>query len=112
MAMAKHDRRQFLTTTAAAAGAAAFAVPAIAQAAPAPTTASAWAWWASAGAWVPHMAALAQLAESENVEIAAICDCDQSKLDAADKRYPDLAGMKLTTYTDSASCSTTSRSTP
>jgi len=33
-------------------------------------------------------------------EIAAICDCDQGKLDAAGKSYPELANLKLKTYTD------------
>ena len=47
-----------------------------------------------------HIGSLAAMAKKDNVEIAAICDCDQSKLDAAAKTYPDLAGLKLKTYTD------------
>ncbi len=30
-----------------------------------------------------HVGSLAAMAQSDNVEIAAICDCDQSKLDSA-----------------------------
>lgn len=44
-----------------------------------------------------HIAALAQMT-GENVEIAAICDCDQSKLASAAARYPGLAGKKPTVY--------------
>ena len=47
-----------------------------------------------------HVGSLAALAQSDNVEIAAICDCDQSKLDTAGKSYPELANLKLKTYTD------------
>ena len=47
-----------------------------------------------------HIGSLAALAQSDNVEIAAICDCDQSKLDSAAKTYPELAGLKLKMYTD------------
>jgi len=47
-----------------------------------------------------HIGSLATMAKTDNVEIAAICDCDQSKLDSAAKSYPDLEGLKLKTYTD------------
>jgi predicted dehydrogenase len=47
-----------------------------------------------------HIGSLAAMAQTDNVEIAAICDCDQSKLDGASKSYPELAGLKLKTYTD------------
>ncbi|MDP6719186.1 MAG: Gfo/Idh/MocA family oxidoreductase, partial [Pirellulaceae bacterium] len=46
-----------------------------------------------------HITALAQMAE-DNVEIVAICDCDQSKLDSAVERYPELKGKKLALYSD------------
>ena len=45
-----------------------------------------------------HIGSLTVLSKAENVEIAAICDCDQSKLDSAVKAYPDLEGLKLKTY--------------
>ncbi len=47
-----------------------------------------------------HIGSLAAMAQSDNVEIAAICDCDQSKLDGAVQSYPGLAGLKLKTYTE------------
>jgi predicted dehydrogenase len=47
-----------------------------------------------------HIGSLTALAKSDNVEIAAICDCDQAKLDSAAKTYPELAGLTLKTYTD------------
>ena len=46
-----------------------------------------------------HVAALAQM-DKEHVEIAAVCDCDADKLASAEKRYPALAGKKLTVYND------------
>ena len=36
----------------------------------------------------------------ENVEVVAICDCDQSRIDSAPGRYAGLADKKLATYTD------------
>ena len=47
-----------------------------------------------------HIGSLTVLAQSENVEIAAICDCDQSRLDSTLKACPDLAGLKLKVYRD------------
>ncbi len=47
-----------------------------------------------------HVAALAELAEPMNIEIAAICDCDQQRLAEAEKHYPQLAGKKLLRYTE------------
>jgi len=46
-----------------------------------------------------HVRSLAQMA-GDNVEIAAVCDCDRAKLDSAAKVYPELEGKKLTVYTD------------
>lgn len=46
-----------------------------------------------------HVAALADMADM-NVEIAAICDCDQRRLAEAEKHYPELAGKKLLRYTE------------
>ena len=47
-----------------------------------------------------HIGSLAAIAQQDNIEIAAICDCDQSKLDGATQSYPELAGLKLKLYTD------------
>ena len=93
-------RRQFLKSSAgAAAAASAFAAPAIAG-----TTLSAndrirVGLVGLGGRMRSHIGALAQMAK-ENVEIAAICDCDENKLAAAEKNFPELAGKKLAVYTD------------
>lgn len=47
-----------------------------------------------------HVGSLAALAKTDQVEIAAICDCDQAKLDSAEQVYGALAGLKLKRYTD------------
>ena len=46
-----------------------------------------------------HIGNLAALAD-QNVEIVAICDCDQEKLNSAEVRYRGLAGKKLVRYTE------------
>ncbi len=46
-----------------------------------------------------YVTALSQM-ENDNVEIAAICDCDQTKLDTVGTLYPELAGRKLKTFND------------
>jgi predicted dehydrogenase len=45
-----------------------------------------------------HVGSLAAMAKTDNVEIAAVCDCDQAKLDAAETSYAGLAGLKLKKY--------------
>ncbi len=47
-----------------------------------------------------HVAALNELAKECNVEIAAICDCDQAKLGNAAQSFPAFADKKPTVYTD------------
>ncbi len=91
------SRRQFLRTSAAAA-ASAVAAPAIAQDRN-PNDQVRVALLGLGGRMRAHVAALAQMVP-ENVKIVAICDCDESKLDAATKMYPDLEGLKLTRYDD------------
>ena len=60
-----------------------------------------------------HIGSLAAIAQSDNVEIAAICDCDQSKLDGATQDLPRAGRARTEDATPiSGSCSTTSRSTP
>ena len=97
-----HDsqRRRFLKSSAAVAGAAVFAVPAIAQSAFGANDRIRVAMVGLGGRMRSHIGSLAAIAKSDNVEIAAICDCDQTKLNAAPKSYPELAGLKLKTYTD------------
>jgi predicted dehydrogenase len=47
-----------------------------------------------------HIGSLTAIARQDNVEIAAICDCDQQKLDGATKSYPELAALQLKKYDD------------
>jgi predicted dehydrogenase len=97
--MRQSARREFLKTSAAL-GAAALAVPAIARSARSANDRIRVALVGLGGRMQSHVGSLAAIAKETNVEIAAICDCDQSKLDQAVKTYPDLAGLKLKTYTD------------
>jgi len=47
-----------------------------------------------------HVTALDSIAQECNIEIAAICDCDQAKLDGVSKSFPELSGKKLAVYAD------------
>ncbi|HHK41756.1 MAG TPA: gfo/Idh/MocA family oxidoreductase, partial [Planctomycetaceae bacterium] len=51
------------------------------------------------GRMAAHVRSLIELS-NENVEIVAICDCDQKKLERAEAIYPGLAGKKLARFTD------------
>jgi predicted dehydrogenase len=93
-------RRDFLKTTAAVAGSAAWALPAIARGQQSANGRIRVGLVGLGGRMHSHIGSLAAMAATDNVEIAAICDCDQGKLDEAVKTYPDLAGLKLKTYTD------------
>jgi len=75
------------------------AVPAIARSAQSPNDRIRVGLVGLGGRMHSHVAALAQM-EKENVEIAAICDCDENRLAAAPRNYPALAGKKLTAYND------------
>ena len=92
------NRRQFLKTSATA-GAAALAVPAIARSAASANDRVRVGLLGLGGRMHSHVRALAQMS-GENVEIAAICDCNQKKLAGAAKSYPDLEGKKLAVYDD------------
>jgi predicted dehydrogenase len=96
-----HDtnRRQFLKSTAAVTGAAMVAAPAIAKGQQSANERIRVGLVGLGGRMHSHIGALAQMT-GENVEIAAICDCDQSKLDTATKVYPQLNGLKLAVYND------------
>ena len=93
-------RRSFLKSSATAAGIAAFAAPAVAMNIRGANERIRVGLVGLGGRMRSHIGSLTVLKPSENVEIAAICDCDQSKLDGAVKTYPDLEGLKLKTYTD------------
>jgi len=95
--MSPSNRRQFLQTTTAAGALA--ATPVVARAALQANDRIRIGLVGLGGRMTAHVRALAQLAD-QNVEIAAVCDCDQSKLDSATQRYPELAGKKLAVYSD------------
>lgn len=98
--MENTSRRTFLKSSAAAAGAAAFAAPAVALGHGSANERIRVGMVGLGGRMQSHIGSLAGIAQSDNVEIAAICDCDQSKLDAATKTYPPLEGLKLSVYND------------
>ncbi len=93
------NRREFLKSSAAAAGASMAAAPAIAKSRLGANDRIRVGLVGLGGRMRSHVTALAQMAP-DNVEIAAISDCDQSRIDAAPQRYPELAGLKLAKYTD------------
>ena len=96
----KHtNRRQFLSKSAAAAGAAAVAAPAIAHGRAGANDRVRVGLLGLGGRMRAHIGALVELAD-DNVQIAALCDCDQSKLDAVAKTHPELQGKPLARYTE------------
>ena len=97
--MSETNRREFLKGTAAAAGAVTLAAPAIANSRLSANDRVRVGLLGLGGRMRSHVAALAQMT-GDNVEIVAICDCDESKIKNATKLYPDLEGKKLTTYSD------------
>jgi predicted dehydrogenase len=97
--MAPKNRRQFLQHTTAVAGASVFAAPAIAKNRLSANERIRVGLLGLGGRMRSHVAALAQMAD-DNVEFAALCDCDQNKLGNATKLYPDLEGKQLATYSD------------
>ena len=97
--MPSSNRRKFLKSSAAVTGSAALAAPAIAMSLGANDRIRVGI-VGLGGRMQCHIGALTQLAKGGKVEIAAICDCDQRRLELAPKTYPDLAGLKLKTYAD------------
>jgi len=97
--MTRTNRRQFIKTTGGVAGAAMVAAPAIARGQVGANERIRVGLLGLGGRMRPHVAALAQM-EPEGVEIVAVCDCDQKKLEGAEKMYPELAGKKLARYGD------------
>ena len=81
--MANSNRREFLKSSAVA-GARYWRSRRLPGRHKAPTIAFASAWWAWRADAVPHRQPGANGPDG-NIEIAAICDCDQAKLDGATK---------------------------
>ena len=75
--MPNSNRRDFLKTSAAVAGTSLFATPAIARSAQSANDRIRVGLVGLGGRMRFHIASLAHMAEQGNVEIAAICDCDQ-----------------------------------
>jgi len=96
--MPRSNRRQFLQSSAVAAGASAIAAPAVASSRLSPNDRIRVGLVGLGGRMRAHVSCLAAMAESDNVEIVAIADCDEGKLKNAEKTYPELAGKKLATY--------------
>ena len=98
--MASANRRDFLKSSALAAGASLLAAPAIARSAQSANGRMRIGLVGMGGRMHSHVAALNELAKECNVEIAAICDCDQAKLGNAAQSFPAFADKKPTVYTD------------
>ncbi len=98
--MTKTDRRNFLKSSAAvaAAGTTVVGMPAIARSRN-PNDTIRVGLLGLGGRMRAHIQSLAAMTD-DNVEIVAICDCDENQLDSAEKNCPELAGKKLTRYTD------------
>ena len=94
------NRRNFLKTSSMA-GAAVLAAPAIARR-PAPTIASAWrsSAWAGGGA-IPTARPCWNWPRT-NVEIAAVCDCDERRMQAAAENLEKRGGKRPATVLDDA----------
>jgi predicted dehydrogenase len=97
--MQNANRRQFLKTSAVA-GASIVAAPAIAQSRSSANDRVRVGLVGLGGRMRAHIACLDAMADTDNVEIAAISDCDTKRLESAGDRYPQLAGKKLKTYTE------------
>jgi predicted dehydrogenase len=94
--MTNSNRRKFLKTSAAMAGTC-LAAPAIAKGRMSANERIRVGLLGMGGRMRSHVRALSQM-EGDNVEIAAVCDCDQSRIDALPKTYPELKDKKLSVY--------------
>ena len=97
--MQTKTRRSFLISSAAAAGASMFAVPAIAKSAASANDRIRVAVVGTGDRSRYHIEALHKLA-TRNVELVALCDCDENNLRAAAARYEALAGETIRTETE------------
>jgi predicted dehydrogenase len=93
--MALTNRRRFLHASAAT-GAAAMAMPAIVARATGANERIRVGLVGLGGRMSSHIGCLARM--TDEVDLVAICDCDDEKLASVEKRYPDLAGKKLKVF--------------
>lgn len=99
--MTRTNRRNFIKSSAAiGAAASAFAVPQVVLGQRGANDRIRIAMVGLGGRMRSHIGSLAAIAKQDNIEIVAICDCDQSKLDTAVESYPELAGFKFKKYND------------
>ncbi|MGM0488758.1 MAG: Gfo/Idh/MocA family oxidoreductase [Planctomycetota bacterium] len=96
--MSRSNRRQFLKSSAAVAGASMVTVPALASRRLSANDRIRIGLVGLGGRMRAHVACLAAMEETDNIEIVAVADCDQSKRESLEKRYPQLAGKKLTVH--------------
>ena len=96
--MATTNRRHFLKTSVLAAGVAVAAVPAVAQAQGAGDRVRVGI-VGLRGRGKSHIEAIRQM-EAENVELAALCDCDESVLASALDAYEKQTGQRPAAYKD------------
>ncbi len=96
--MSQTNRRRFLQTTATLASTC-IAAPAVASSRLSANGRIRVGLLGLGGRMHAHVRALAQM-EPDNVEIVAVCDCDQSKLDKVEVSFPELKGKKLAKFND------------
>jgi predicted dehydrogenase len=98
--MTPANRRSFLRSSALAAGAATFAAPAVARDQGSPNERFRVGLLGLGSRMASHVASLTAMTD-ENVEIVAVCDCNQQKIDSLGQRYGGvLKGKKLAVYRD------------
>jgi len=93
------SRRQFLRSSAAT-GASLIAAPAIAKSRAGANDRIRIGFLGLGGRMRAHIACLHGMEKTDNVEIVALCDCDDKKLQGAEKAYSELLGKKLARYSD------------
>ena len=91
-------RRGFLKSTAAA-GATMVALPAIAKSKAGPSDTIRIGLIGMGNRMIGHLTSMSTLAD-ENIEIVAVCDCNENQLGTVKSRYPFLTDKKLKTYSD------------
>ena len=97
--MSANSRRTFLKASAAATGVASLAAPALAKSRLSANDRIRVGLVGLGGRMRAHVAALVQM-EKDNVEIVAVSDCDENKLNAANNLYPGLKDKKLAKFSE------------
>ena len=98
--MSSTTRRQFMQKSAALAVAGTVAAPSIARSQQSANGRIRIGLLGMGNRMRAHVSALNLIADKENIEIAAVCDCNQGRLDTLTKTYPELEGKTPKLYTD------------